>query len=323
MPLRELKREDGLIQKGTRPARFTGKDVFKTALERYGSWPVSFWELNYQDNFVKKMKELIGDSGDVRKESWESGYKTSLENWNTRDKLTRKKMAGSFSRGKEKKIKHNVSIFNPELAIRCINLYAPPIGEPGPRVGTCYDPFAGGGTRAIVAAKSGMDYVGVEIRLEEIVEIHRRAKNVNVNVKIIEGDSQSVPELEDESADFLLTCPPYYNLEKYNGGKNDLSMAATYEDFLDMINRCVVESYRILKEGAYACWVIGLHRDKNGNLLPMHHDLAFLAVKAGFSFREEVILNLVQTGAMRRVGMFDKGNHLLIRVHEYLLVFKK
>ena len=138
------------------------------------------------------------------------------------------------------------------------------------------------------------------------------------------GDAADCSEfMEDSSADFCFTCPPYWNLEKYDGGQGDLSMCRTYRDFLDGLEKVVCETFRILRPGSYSCWVVGLHRDVKGGLLAMHHDVARLHLDCGFAFKEEVVLNLRGTGAIRRVGNFGRGNQYLVRIHEYLLVFRK
>jgi hypothetical protein len=84
----------------------------------------------------------------------------------------------------------------------------------------------------------------------------------------------------------------------------------------------VSETHRILKPGAASIWVVGLHRDSRG-LIAMNHDVAAIHRDVGFSLREEIILAHKNNGAIQRVGNFEKGRNLLIRVHEYALVFER
>ena len=100
-------------------------------------------------------------------------------------------------------------------------------------------------------------------------------------------------------------------------------MAKTYEDFIEGMYKVAKETYRIMKDSTLVTIVIGLHRDKDKNLLSMHHDFATIYKKAGFNYKEEIILCHKNNGATLRVGNFEKGSNLLIRTHEYLLVFKK
>lgn len=272
-------------------------DEFRTALERYGVWPITVWPCDMTDQKTRRLKELIGDCD-------ESSTRSGSFTKETHDM--------SVYRGKI-----TVSIFNPAVASWIINCFAPPA--------PCLvlDPFAGGGTRAIIAAKAGYNYIGLELRAEEVAAIRERCDRLEIeNVEIIQIDSCST-RWSVTNADFLITCPPYWNLEQYNGGAGDISMAPTYKDFLQSIEKCVSNSREALKSGALSAWVIGLHRDKDGSLLAMHHDLARLHLQNGFKFREEIILHQQNNGAIQRVGNFDKGSKRLVRVHEYVLVFQK
>jgi len=264
-------------------------------------WPVTIWDLNHADPTLKQLKDTIGDAGTAREHSGTASYKVTL---------------GASP--------NKVSIFNPIIMGLIFKFYPP---EPGAVV---YDPFGGGGTRALMSVAYGYKYIGVELRKEEVDAVEARiagymdkAGYMSGTWDIKHGDSRHVPSIPDEHADMLITCPPYYDMEPYDGGVNDLSMAATYDQFLDMLGEVVDECYRILKPGAMACWVIGLHRKKDGVLLPMHHDLGYLHLYRGFDIYEEVIIHMQNTGSVQRVGNFAKGDNRLIRIHEYLLIFKK
>jgi DNA modification methylase len=279
---------------------FNLADPFQTAKERYGIWPTTVWEMDYSDRLRMKLKSLIGDSLD-------ESARTNC--------FTKKEDGASIYRGKI-----TVSIFNPIVAVYILNIYGPEKGC------TVYDPFAGGGTRAIICSKYGLNYAGVELRPEEIHEIKKRLKNNNVNkgVKLFQGDSRNAPFMKKDSADFLMTCPPYYNTEVYNGGTDDLSMCNSYADFLSGLDRVVQESGRILKKGALSCWVVGLTRGKDSDLplMLLNHDVSKIHKEHGFELKEEIILLQKNNAAIRRVGMFDLGKKILIRTHEYLLVFQ-
>lgn len=262
-------------------------DRFKTAIKRYGVWPTTVWDLKATDKFKKVLKDMIKD-GETRHEKVDGTY--------------------GYQSG--------ASVFNPILAILICNVYAPDEG-------ICYDPFAGGGTRAVIAGKYGLKYIGVELREDEYLITMEKLHANSVNGQILLGDSRNIPEIPSECADFLITCPPYWNLERYYGGRKDLSMARTYPDYLDGMYQVIQECYRIMKKGTFSCWVVGLHRFDNGELIPIHHDIADIHTRVGFKMKEEVILNQKNQGAVLRVGAFEKGKRFLIRTHEYLQVFVK
>jgi DNA modification methylase len=321
---------------------FTGADVdeFRTALDRYGVWPTTVWDCDLSDPKTRRLKELIGDVDTRRVDGVgvlraPDSMRRAAENRRQREAQERLERLGygSARLGVLKATtsprdcyKVTASIFNPAVAAWLLNCFAPPSG-------VVLDPFAGGGTRAIMSAKRGMDYVGTELRQEEIDAVELRCASVGVSdrVTIIQGDAREIGTLAAApldllgggAADFLMTCPPYYNLEQYEGGDADLSMLPTYEHFLAELRRVIAACRDLLRPGARACWVVGLLRDTTGRLLPLHHDVARLHTELGYRMREEIVLAMRNNGAIQRVGQFDKGDRRLIRVHEYALVFSR
>jgi tRNA G10 N-methylase Trm11 len=268
---------------------------FRTALERYGVWPTTIWEIDHKDKMGQTLTQIIGDEGEQRAECF-----------------TRETQDLSVYRGKVL-----ASVFSPALAAYLLNCYAP-------QNGICFDPFAGGGTRAIMAAAKGLRYIGCEIRIEECRAVLARCRQVGASdSSVILCADACVPPIASGVASFLLTCPPYFDLERYEGGKHDLSMLKDYSSFLAAIQQVISEARRILRPGSIACWVVGMTRNNRGELLPLHHDIARIHRELGFLFREEIVVHHRQTGAMQRVGNFEKGRRHLVRVHEYALIFQR
>jgi len=291
-------------------------DVFASALDRYGVWPITVWPCDMSDKYTQALKRAIGDdpNGVMAQPrtgvSQTSDHKVGQSRTNANPMMSTGKNS-VYTPGSET----HTSVFNPAVAAWLLNCYAQ-------KGGVCLDPFAGGGTRAIMAAKHGMDYTGIELRLEEVEAVRARCANNGAGAaRIIHGDARTLADYKP--GDFLLTCPPYWDLEMYEGGPGDLSMAPTYKAFLAGLEEVINASYLALYPGSYACWVVGLHRRANGELLAMHHDITKLHQAAGFEFREEIILNQVNNGAIQRVGNFDKGKGHLIRTHEYAMVYRR
>ena len=269
---------------------------FASAKERYGLWPVTVWDVDVRDPYTRKLRDAIGDAGQNREGSF------------TKDTDDKSTYRGKLS----------ASIFSPAVASWALNLYAPADG------GTVVDPFAGGGTRAIIAASLGHHYVGTELREDEAADVTGRATALGFadRVRIVHGDARSIDQ-HVRDADVLLTCPPYWNMERYEGGPADLSQAATYDEFLEGIRDVAKAALFTLKPGAAAVWVVGLHRTSDGTLLPLNHDIARVHRDVGWVFREEIVLRRIGDGSMTRIGQFEKGRGHLVRQHEYALVFRK
>lgn len=292
----------------------TGKaeDAFESAKARYGTWPTTVWpHVRGAHTDERELLALIGDDGKARD--------------------------GSF--GGSGCYDISASIFSPAVASWILNLYAP-------KEGVCFDPFAGGGTRAIMAAKHGLRYQGTEIRAAEVQAVRQRCERAKVpfvvpgitagpgQVDVRWGDARDAARLYgNHTADFCYTCPPYYNLEEYGGGHADLSMLSTYAAFLAELAKVVAQTREVLRLGVLSVWVVGHLRNAKGALLPLNHDVARLHQQAGFRLREEVIIHHQGGAAVQRTGNFDRGARppagylestvgFLIRVHEYALVFE-
>src|SRR5690606_1335147 len=127
-----------------------------------------------------------------------------------------------------------VSIFDPVLAEVLILWHT----RPGDVI---LDPFAGGPVRGLVAAHLGRHYIGIDIsptqvaanetRLLEWPRLWLLAGPVTWHV----GPAQQLlPEIAPESADYVLTCPPYHDLERYTDDPADLS-AMTWEEYVEAV----------------------------------------------------------------------------------------
>ena len=124
----------------------------------------------------------------------------------------------------------------------------------------------------------------------------------------------------DTRADFLLTCPPYYDLEPYGNGIDDLSGAASYEAFLADYERIVVSSTALLKHQHVAVFVVGNVRDKEGALLDLHGDTKRLLGKHGNVLYCDAVLKTALSSAPQRAGRQMRAASKLVTVHQNVVV---
>lgn len=108
-----------------------------------------------------------------------------------------------------------ISIFDPFLCEIVYKWFCPKNGK-------ILDPFAGGSVRGIVATKLGFEYVGIELRDEQVKANQLQAKNIGVNPEYIIGDSDEKLDNISKRFDFIFSCPPYYNLEIYSDKKRGI-----------------------------------------------------------------------------------------------------
>ena len=117
----------------------------------------------------------------------------------------------TFFKLKELNNNHTVSVFDPTLTEWVYQWFT----KEGDNI---YDPFCGGSVRGIVAGKMGRDYTGIDVRQEQLDENIRQSNLLDIPL------TYKTPYEEDNTNyDFIFTCPPYWNLEKYSNQEDDIS----------------------------------------------------------------------------------------------------
>jgi len=210
------------------------------------------------------------------------------------------------------------SVFDPVLCELAYRWFCP-VG------GVVIDPFAGGSVRGIVASKLGRSYIGVDLRIEQVEANRLQADRIcqAPAPEWIEGDSLKIVDLlGDRRGDFLFSCPPYADLERYSDDVRDLS-TMDYDAFLAAYRGIIAASAKLLKDDRFACFVVGDVRDKLGlyRNFPGHTIDAFHA--AGLRLYNEAIL-VTQAGSLPvRAGKQFETSRKLGKTHQNCLVFVK
>lgn len=157
-----------------------------------------------------------------------------------------------------------VSVFDPHLTDLHYRWYCPPGGR-------ILDPFAGGATRGLVAAARGYHYTGIDLSGRQVEA--NRAQYVawqdrgliTGSAEWITGPAQDVLPGLDGGFDYVFTCPPYHNLERYSDDPADLS-AMGWEEFLAVLGGIVAAALDLLAPDRFATWVVGDLRGPDGYL---------------------------------------------------------
>lgn len=186
------------------------------------------------------------------------------------------------------------------------------------------DPFAGGSVWGIVACELGRDYVGVDIRQEQVDANFANAEEVCTENQPawVCGDSYHIDELAPGEYDFLLTCPPYGDLEVYSDNPADISNMNA-DDFDATYTEILRKAVGLLKKDRFLAIVVGNYRDKQGFM----RDLCGLTIRAvesaGARFYNEIIyLQPLGSVPIRAGGAFKKSRKVG-KVHQNLLIFCK
>ena len=228
-----------------------------------------------------------------------------------------------MNKRRKKKI-NGTSVFNPVL---CEVLYKWFTVENS----KVLDPFAGGVVRGAMASILGHSYVGYDISAEQIEsnkQIYENIKDkyvINDRTTWINDTSMSLGIGEKPQYDFVITCPPYYNLEKYTNDPRDLSNQLSYTDFLKMYREILVRSAWNLKEDCFFAIVVSEIRDKKTTeyLGFVPDTISILMRDCMLRYYNEIIL-YNDTGNLA----ITSGNYLDLarkvgRQHQNVLIFYK
>jgi DNA modification methylase len=212
------------------------------------------------------------------------------------------------------------SIFDPVLCEISYRWFSP-VG------GVVLDPFAGGSVRGIVASKLNRQYIGHELRAEQVqanqIQGEKLCSDETYPPAWICGDSRNIDKTcHDVQADFLFSCPPYADLEVYSDDPQDLSTLA-YSEFIKAYREIISKSCVLLKQDSFACFVVGEVRDKKGNYYNFVGDTVTAFIDAGLSYYNEMILVTACGSLPIRAGKQFSSGRKIGKTHQNILVFVK
>jgi len=161
---------------------------------------------------------------------------------------------------------------------------------------------------------SGKLYDGLNAGVKaDYIENPIPAKYIN---RIFCKSSEKMRELPDNSVHLMVTSPPYNVGKDYD---NDLSL----EEYLGLLKRVFVETFRVLVPGGRAC--INVANLGRKPYIPLNSYLNAIMNEIGFLMRGEILWDKGSSASPSTAwGTYLKaGNPVLRDVHEYILVFCK
>lgn len=139
---------------------------------------------------------------------------------------------------------------------------------------------------------------------------------VELENKIIAGNSETMGKIPDHSLHLMVTSPPYNVLKEYDA---DLPL----KKYLQLLENVFTETHRVLVHGGRAC--INVANLGRKPYIPLSDYVSQIMIKIGFKMRGEIIW---EKGAGAGVSMAwgswrSAANPVLRDTHEYILVFSK
>lgn len=271
-------------------------DAKRTMSDYFGVAPFSILNTTDKDwiNRKQRWNKLINDTGQARKNV----------------------LAGGNS---EKDVMNNMngsSILDAVLAELMIKWFT----EEG---FTTFDPFAGDTVFGFISGYLKRPFEGIELRQEQVDFNQMQCNRENINCKYICDTSENMDKyIENESKDFIFSCPPYADLEVYSDLKEDLS-TMSHEDFFKVYEKILKNTYNKLKNDRFAVIVTSEVRNKKGEYIRLVPNTINIMVEAGYIYYNDIILmNSVGTLPMR-TGRHMNAGRKIGRRHQNVLVFYK
>lgn len=150
--------------------------------------------------------------------------------------------------------------------------------------------------------------------------------------KIVNGDSRSMTELNDESVQLIVTSPPYWQLKDY-GTENQIGFHDDYETYINHLNLTWKECFRVLEKGCRLCINIGDQFARSTyygryKIIPIHAEIIKFCEMMGFDFMGQIIWQKTTTmntsGGASIMGSFPNPRNGIVKLDfEYILLFKK
>ena len=265
----------------------------KQGLYEFSYEPKSFWEYNRGNNIDKLVDDI--KSYDHNKVKQEDFLKAGR---------------GSF-----------LSKFNSEYAKRIIEMWS----KEGDFI---VDPFAGRSSRPLVSTLLKRNYVGFDVvndNLKEAKEQYDKLKQDRKlgHLKLIHNSSEDIDKhLHGDVADMIMTCPPYFNIEKYESVDGQLTDIKLYEEFLQTYKIILDKCGHILKSGCFFVVVLANFRI-DGKFYDFCGDTKDILKKQKLlTYHDEIILEM---SPAKRHPLYTQAitNLNCLKTHEYCLVFRK
>ncbi len=208
------------------------------------------------------------------------------------------------------------SIFDPVLCELMYKWFCPPNGQ-------IIDPFAGGSVRGIVAHLLGFQYWGCDLSERQIDANNEQANKITPDNKPIWICGDSTKELKNApEADFIFSCPPYGDLEKYSDDPRDISNM-NYDKFLDAYYEIIKLSCKQLKNNRFACFTVGDFRNKNGFYNDFVSETINAFIEVGLNLYNECILITAVGSLPIRITKQFEAARKMGKTHQNILVFIK
>jgi len=215
----------------------------------------------------------------------------------------KKRQAESHSKSSSRA---NYSPFPKEIATLCCEFFLK-------NSTIVFDPFAGWGERHNAVKSAGKTYIGFDT---SEVAIKKAKEDFGVDNILADSSKNDIPNFNG-----LLTCPPYWNLEKYHSDAG-IDRIKTWEGFIDSLRHIFSRCYEKADVGTTFCIMVGDWRS-GGVYYDLEFELCKMFKDFGASVIDKVIVSRKKISKIKIMLPQCKRLGYTVHVHENLLIFRK
>lgn len=213
--------------------------------------------------------------------------------------------------------------------------------NPGDKI---WDPCIGRGQRAAIANRLGRDYIGTDIcekfydtviaNIKKVgsrtlgdYKVHRDDRDYfhcdlnGSSMEMLLHDARTAP-IEEESVDFVITSPPYWDIEFYDESPLQLGYKKSYEAYLEGMQEISATAFKALKPGGHIAYLINDFR-KGGRFYDLHGDLWNGMENVGFNKHDIVIYKIADHPLGAVFASQLEARKTTAKSHEYIIIGKK
>lgn len=198
------------------------------------------------------------------------------------------------------------------------------------------DPFVGSGTTLIEAKRLGRNSIGIDLSEDALKladkNLSKEKIQSDVICQTIKADSSNfnlssvLKQLGIKNFQFIIMHPPYWDIIKFTKEKNDLSNAASTEEFLKMFGKVIDNISPHLEKKRFLAVVIG-DKYSDGEWIPLGFLTMQEVLERSFKLKSVIVKNFEDTTAKRNQKELWRYRALAggfyIFKHEYIFLFQK
>lgn len=185
------------------------------------------------------------------------------------------------------------------------------------------DQFIGSGTTLVEAKILNRNAIGCDVNehaLNLTIDNLKFQSEKKPKIYVMKEDARYLSKIKTNSIDFICTHPPYANAIRYSENLIDDISLLEIENFIEELEKVIIQCCRVLKTGKLCAMMIGDIR-KNGNIYPLGFYCLNLFIRHGFQIKE-IIIKEQHNCRGTNFWQQEKRNFLLL-AHEYIFVVKK